>query len=213
MSEWKTRITKVQVVKPAREAGEACLVLAGGTESASRAPARGHRTAWGDVPYARAAFAPTPWADPGMGAAADELARRRGVTRERQEAYAVRSHARALAAHAGGRFAAETVRVGTPGRSLTRYERARRLDPTVLARLSAAFTPGGTVTAATASPVSDGAASVSQSPEGMKQNCSEPDSRTDRSTFDSTSPTPAEPPGVSIKRSGCPDKDTHPPHG
>ncbi|MGN6241208.1 MAG: beta-ketoacyl synthase N-terminal-like domain-containing protein, partial [Cellulosimicrobium cellulans] len=141
-------------------AGEARLVLAGGTESASRAPARAHRTPWGDVPYARAAFAPTPWADPGMGAAADALARRRGVTRERQEAYAVRSHARALAAHAGGRFTAETVRVGAPGRALARDERARHLDPAVLVRLSPAFTPGGTVTAATASPVSDGAAAV-----------------------------------------------------
>lgn len=53
-------------------AGEAALVLAGGTESATRSPARAHRTPWGDVPYARAAFAPVPWADPGMGAAADD---------------------------------------------------------------------------------------------------------------------------------------------
>ncbi|GED09242.1 thiolase family protein [Cellulosimicrobium cellulans] len=155
-------------------AGEARLVLAGGTESASRAPARAHRTAWGDVPYARAAFAPTPWADPGMGAAADELARRRGVTRERQEAYAVRSHARALAAHAGGRFVAETVRVGTRGRSLARDERSRRLDPAVLARLSPAFTPGGTVTAATASPLSDGAGSVAVVPEHVRRGLGAP---------------------------------------
>ncbi|MFD4992934.1 thiolase family protein [Cellulosimicrobium cellulans] len=155
-------------------AGEARLVLAGGTESASRAPARAHRTAWGDVPYARAAFAPTPWADPGMGPAADELARRRGVTRERQEAYAVRSHARALAAHAGGRFAAETVRVGAPGRSLARDERARRLEPAVLARLSPTFTPGGTVTAATASPVSDGAAAVALVPERVRRGLGAP---------------------------------------
>ncbi|MFE6234911.1 thiolase family protein [Cellulosimicrobium sp. NPDC057862] len=155
-------------------AGEARLVLAGGTESASRAPARAHRTAWGDVPYARAAFAPTPWADPGMGAAADELARRRGVTRERQEDYARRSHARALAAHAGGRFAAETVRVGGPGRSLARDERARRLDAAVLARLSPAFTSDGTVTAATASPVSDGAATVAVVPERVRRGLGAP---------------------------------------
>ncbi|UKJ64352.1 thiolase family protein [Cellulosimicrobium cellulans] len=155
-------------------AGEAGLVLAGGTESASRAPARAHRTAWGDVPYPRAAFAPTPWADPGMGAAADELARRRGVTRARQEAYAVRSHARTLAAHAGGRFAAETVQVGSPGRSLARDERARRLDAAVLARLSPAFTRGGTVTAATASPVSDGAATVAVVPERVRRGLGAP---------------------------------------
>ncbi|QJW37209.1 thiolase family protein [Cellulosimicrobium protaetiae] len=155
-------------------AGEARLVLAGGTESASSAPTRAHRTTWGDVPYARAAFAPTPWADPGMGAAADELARRRGVTRERQEAYALRSHARALAAHAGGRFAAETVRVGAPGTTLARDERARRLDPAVLPRLSPAFTPRGTVTAATASPVSDGAAAVVVVPEAVRRDVGVP---------------------------------------
>ena len=150
-------------------AGAARLVLAGGTESASTAPERAHRTAWGGVPYARATFAPTPWADPAMGAAADDLARRRGVTRERQEAYAVRSHARARAAHVRGRFAAEAVRVGTPGRALARDERARRLDPAVLARLSPVFTPGGTVTVATASPVSDGAAAVAVVPEGVRR--------------------------------------------
>ncbi|WP_455604519.1 thiolase family protein [Cellulosimicrobium funkei] len=150
-------------------AGEAALVLAGGTESATRSPARAHRTPWGDVPYARAAFAPVPWADPGMGAAADELARRRGVTRERQEAYAVRSHARARAAHDVGRFAAETVRVGPLGRALERDERARRLDPAVVARLSPAFTPGGTVTVAASSPVSAGAAVVAVVPEAVRR--------------------------------------------
>jgi len=149
-------------------AGEAALVLAGGAESASRAPARAHRAPWGDVPYARAAFAPAPWADPGMGAAADALARDRGITRARQEAYAVRSHARALAAHAGGRFDAETVAVGREGSRLARDERARRLDPAVVARLSPAFTPDGTVTAATASPVSDGAALLAVVPETVR---------------------------------------------
>ncbi len=145
-------------------AGEAGLVLAGGTESASRAPARAHRTPWGDVAYTRAGFAPTPWADPGMGEAADVLARHRGITRERQEAYAARSHARALAAHAAGRFEAETVAVGREGARLARDERARRLDAGTLARLSPAFTTDGTVTAATSSPVSDGAALVAVVP-------------------------------------------------
>ncbi|MBD5787204.1 thiolase family protein [Cellulosimicrobium terreum] len=151
-------------------AGDATLVLAGGTESASRAPARAHRTPGGDVPYSRAPFTPAPWADPGMGAAADALAHRLGISRERQEAYAVRSHARARAAHAAGRFAAETVHLGAPGtRRLDHDERARTLDPGVLPRLPAAFTPDGTVTAATASPVSDGAASVAIVPERVRR--------------------------------------------
>ena len=59
--------------------------------------------------------------------------------------------------------------MGTPGRALARDERARRLDPAVLARLSPVFTPGGTVTVATASPVSDGASAVAVVPEGVRR--------------------------------------------
>ncbi|MBD8080626.1 thiolase family protein [Cellulosimicrobium arenosum] len=147
-------------------AGDARLVLAGGTESASRAPQRAHRAPHGLTPYARAAFTPAPWADPDMGAAADALARRRGITRERQDAYAVRSHTLARAAHAAGRFGPESVPVGD---RLDRDERARRLDPDVVGRLRAAFTPDGTVTAATASPVSDGAAVVAVVPESVRR--------------------------------------------
>jgi len=149
-------------------AGDATLVLAGGTESASRAPVRSFPGAAGRS-YDRAAFTPVPWADPGMGAAADALARRRGVTRDRQDAYAARSHARAVAAHAAGRFDAETVAVGAGRGGLRRDERARHLDPALLARLPAAFTPGGTVTAGSASPVSDGAAAVAVVPEGVRR--------------------------------------------
>ncbi|WP_265523159.1 thiolase family protein [Oerskovia flava] len=153
--------------------GEAGMVFAGGVESASTAPRRAHRTPDGDVPYDRAPFAPAAIGDPDMGPAADALARAYGVPRERQDAYAVRSHTRALAAHAAGRFDAETVPVprdpsGTGsahGSPLRRDERARRLDPAVVARLPAAFSPDGTVTAATASPVSDGAAVLAIVPE------------------------------------------------
>ncbi|MFJ4106610.1 thiolase family protein [Oerskovia enterophila] len=149
-------------------AGDGDLVLAGGVESASTAPLRAHRPPRGSkaqpVPYDRAAFTPAALGDPDMGAAADVLARERGLGRERQDAYAVRSHARALAAHAEGRFDAEVVPVG----GLARDERARRLDPALLARLPSAFTPGGSVTAGTASPVSDGAAAVAIVPEHVR---------------------------------------------
>jgi acetyl-CoA C-acetyltransferase len=149
-------------------AGDGDVVLAGGVESASTAPLRAHRPPRGSenlpVPYDRAPFTPPELGDPDMGAAADALARERGIGRERQDAYAARSHARALAAHAAGRFADETVPVGT----LARDERARRLDPALLARLPAAFTPGGTVTAGNASPLSDGAAAVVIVPERVR---------------------------------------------
>ncbi|WP_336705989.1 thiolase family protein [Oerskovia sp. USHLN155] len=149
-------------------AGDGDVVLAGGVESASTAPLRAHRPPRGSenlpVPYDRAPFTPPELGDPDMGAAADALARERGIGRERQDAYAARSHARALAAHAAGRFADETVPVGT----LDRDERARRLDPALLARLPAVFTPGGTVTAGNASPLSDGAAAVVIVPERVR---------------------------------------------
>ncbi|MCB7136391.1 thiolase family protein [Cellulosimicrobium marinum] len=149
--------------------GDADLVLAGGAESASRAPLRAHRDR-PDLPYARATFTPAPWADPSMGAAADALARTAGVSRDRQEAYAVRSHARALAAQRAGAFDAETVTLSGGTRPpLRRDERARTLDAARLARLPAAFGPGGTVTAGTASPVSDGAAAVVVVPDGVRR--------------------------------------------
>ncbi|MFF3066062.1 thiolase family protein [Oerskovia sp. NPDC057915] len=146
-------------------AGEADLVLAGGVESPSTAPLRSRRPRRGSaaspVPYDRAPFTPPEYDDPDMGTAADALARAHGIGRERQDAHAARSHARALAAHAEGRFDAEAVAVG----NLARDERARPLDLAVLARLPSAFTPGGTVTAGNASPISDGAAVVAIVPE------------------------------------------------
>ncbi|RXR28171.1 thiolase family protein [Oerskovia turbata] len=149
-------------------AGDGNLVLAGGVESPSTAPVRARRPRRGStaapVPYDRAPFTPPEYGDPDMGAAADALARAHAIDRERQDAYAARSHARALAAHAAGRFADETVPVGR----LTHDERARRLDPALLARLPAAFTPRGTGTAGNVSPISDGAATVAIVPEHVR---------------------------------------------
>ncbi|GAA3211087.1 thiolase family protein [Oerskovia jenensis] len=149
-------------------AGDGDLVLAGGVESASTSPLRAHRPPRGSraepVPYDRAPFTPAELGDPDMGAPADALARERGIGRERQDAYAARSHALALAAHAAGRFAEETVPVGR----LARDERARPLDRALLARLPSAFTPVGTVTAGNASPISDGAAVVAIVPERLR---------------------------------------------
>lgn len=140
------------------DAGQADTVVAGGVESASRAPARAH----GPLAYDRASFAPPPWADPGLGAAADALARERGITRRRQHEYAARSHARVRAAHAAGRLAGESVAVG----ALDRDEHARELPAALLDRLPAAFGPGGSVTAASAAPAADGAAAVVLRPDG-----------------------------------------------
>jgi acetyl-CoA C-acetyltransferase len=141
--------------------GAADLVLTGGAESASTAPWR----SWppegddggGARRYTRAPFAPADVGDPDMGVAADNLARLAGVSRDRQDAYAARSHERAASARAAGRFTRELVPVG----GLDRDERVRSsLDVTTLARLRPAFVDGGTVTAGNSCGVSDGAAVV-----------------------------------------------------
>ena len=135
------------------------LVLAGGTESASRAPWRYWPPEDGSAPrrYERAPFAPTPDQDPDMGLAADLLAEERGVSRARQDAYAARSHARAAQARADGRFVAEIVPVG--GVALDDRPRAG-LTEDRLARLRPAFRAEGTVTAGNSCGINDGAAAV-----------------------------------------------------
>ncbi len=134
------------------QAGHANLLLAGGVESASHAPP------------GRAAFAPVDVGDPDMGVAAETVAAEARVSRQRQDAYAVRSHARAVAARAAGRFDAETVPVG----GLYRDERPRTLTTQRLARLPSAFVPGGTVTAGNSCGISDGAAVVAVVPEWVR---------------------------------------------
>lgn len=134
------------------------VVLAGGVESASTAPWRSWPPEEGGEPlrYERAPFAPAP-DDLDMGLANDLLAEEVGITRARQDAYAARSHRLAAAAREAGAFDGEVVPVG----ALVRDERPRaRLTAERLARLPAAFRPGGTVTAGNACGVSDGAAAV-----------------------------------------------------
>lgn len=135
------------------------LVLAGGTESASTAPWR----FWppeGDEPprrFDRAPFAPKDLGDPDMGLAADLLAQERGVSRDRQDAYAAQSHARAHATQQAGGFEAELVPVG----GVERDDRPRPgLSAGRLARLRPTFRPDGTVTPGNACGVNDGAAAV-----------------------------------------------------
>jgi acetyl-CoA C-acetyltransferase len=143
------------------------VVLAGGAESASTAPWRLARptTSTGlPVPYDRAPFAPSQIGDPDMGPAAEAVAAMCGVTRQRQDAYASRSHALTLAATRAGAFDAELV----PVAGMVCDERPRPLTEAVLSRLRPAFVPGGTVTAGNCCGVSDGAAAVALVPEQLR---------------------------------------------
>ncbi|KGN38576.1 thiolase family protein [Knoellia subterranea] len=148
--------------------GTTDAVLAGGAESASTAPWRMWPPANGAEPqrYSRAPFAPADVGDPEMGVAADDIALRWGIARERQDAYAVRSHSRAAAARAAGAFDDELV----PLPRLGHDERVRdNLRVATLARLPAAFTEGGTVTVGNACGINDGAAAVAMVTEARRR--------------------------------------------
>lgn len=138
-------------------AGDERIRIAGGAESASTAPVR----AVDGIPYQRAPFAPDGFADPEMTRAAEDLAVHDALSRARQDAYAARSHARAQAARAAGRFDAELVPVAGVASDdvIGNVER-------VLPRLAPLF-PGGTLTAGTSTRISDGAAAVVLGPAGV----------------------------------------------
>ncbi len=162
----------------AAQVGDGSVYLAGGVESMSRAP----------YVFARGPVAPKAgnitgfdtslgWRFPNprmealfpleaMGCTAENLVDDHGLTREEQDAYAVRSHQKSLAAMDAGWFVPELAPVELP---------QRRGDPVVvdadegprrgtsieaLARLRAAFRKGGSVTAGNSSTLNDGSAAV-----------------------------------------------------
>jgi acetyl-CoA C-acetyltransferase len=98
-----------------------------------------------------------------MGETAENVAERYGIGREAQDAYALRSHRRAVAAAESGRFAEEIVPVEAPhGRETVTVEADEGPRPDASAERMAALRPvfreGGTVTAGNASTLNDGAA-------------------------------------------------------
>ncbi|GLW25948.1 thiolase family protein [Microbispora triticiradicis] len=148
--------------------GDASVVVAGGVESMSRAPwvlpkpergfPRGHEQLYSTTLGWRMVNPEMPerWTV-SLGEATETLARRRGVSREEQDAFAERSHRRAAAAWRDGLFDAEIV----PREGLSRDETIR--DDTsaeALARLKPAFAADGTITAGNSSPLNDGAAAL-----------------------------------------------------
>jgi len=142
-------------------AGAGNAYLAGGVESISTAPARAHRMPDGGLDfYERAQFAPEWLGDPDVGTAAENVANRYGISRERQDEFALRSHRLALAAQAAGGFDHELLLDAAELPPLAADQGPRRLTPGLLARFPAAFVPDGTVTAGNSCPYSDGACAV-----------------------------------------------------
>jgi 3-oxoadipyl-CoA thiolase len=168
------------VVQGARQIrlGEADLVLAGGVESMSRAPlvmlkpergfARGNpeladtTIGWRFVNPRMAER----YSTESMGETAENVAERYGVSREDQDAFALESHRRAVAAAEAGRFDDELVTVDVPqpkGDPVTVHaDEGPRPDTTLerLASLRAVFRDGGSVTAGNSSQINDGAACI-----------------------------------------------------
>ncbi len=127
--------------------------VAGGTESMSRVPMVGFNF----LPHPGLAES-YPQIYMSMGETAEHVARRYGVSRERQEAFAVGSQQRAAAAQADGRLAEEIAPV-LVGDRLVEQDGCLRPGTTAegLAALKPAFQADGTVTAGTSSPLTDGA--------------------------------------------------------
>ena len=164
-------LTAVASAAQAIRAGEADLVVAGGVESMTRAP-------W------VMAKPGTPWAKPGevhdtslgwrftnprfaaqqtlsMGETAEEVAALDGITRAESDAFALRSHQRAVSAQELGHFDREIVPVPVKDGEVTRDEGPR--PGTTLEKLGSLrtiFREGGIVTAGSSSPLSDGAAAL-----------------------------------------------------
>lgn len=144
------------------QSGAGEIYLAGGVESTSRAPWKMAKpqTLMG-VPqlYTRAHFTPSSYGDPDMGIAAENVARKYGISREEQDQYALKSHQKAVHAQQSDRFQQEIVPLQVEGQWVSTDECPRAntsLDK--LQKLPPIFEEKGTVTAGNACPINDGAA-------------------------------------------------------
>jgi acetyl-CoA acyltransferase len=146
----------VALAHDAIAAGRARVAVAGGTESMSLIPMGGHKISPNPSLLER-----HPDSYLGMGMTAELVARKYGIGREKSDAFALRSHQRAVAAIDGGRFKDEIVPVDAEGKTFDTDEGPRRdTDAAALARLRPAFSAEGSVTAGNSSQMSDGAAAT-----------------------------------------------------
>lgn len=150
-------------------AGQADIIIAGGTESMSLVPVMGFKTA---LNYTIAKENPTYYTS--MGLTAEEVSRQFGITREAQDEFSYQSHMKAAAAWKEGKFKNEIVPITVKEVYLDENMKKKtrefivdkdegiRADTTFegLSKLKPVFAVGGTVTAGNSSQTSDGAAFV-----------------------------------------------------
>ena len=150
------------------------VFVAGGVENMSRVPMGGFNPSFNprlvkpreedassgpyaplELEYGYSSYIP-------MGMTAENLAREYHINREAQDAFALRSHQRAIAATDNGTFKREIVPVPLPNGRLMEIDEGPRRDTSLerLATLEPAFIKGGSVTAGNSSPLNDGAAAA-----------------------------------------------------
>jgi acetyl-CoA C-acetyltransferase len=153
--------------------GDADVVVAGGMESMSNAPYISHSmrggSRMGHVEFKDAMIHDGLWDVYGnvhMGSCAEECSTNHGISRSAQDEYALESTQRAIRAQKEGLFTAEIVPVPVPGKKpedtviVTEDEGPRNAKPDKIPGLKPVFKKDGTVTAANASSINDGAAAL-----------------------------------------------------
>jgi len=165
-------LTAIQMAADRIRVGEADVMIAGGAESMSLVPMTGNKPSFNPEVFARDENVGIAY---GMGLTAEKVAAQWKVTRERQDAFALASHQKALAAIAAGEFAAEMTPVevldrfpdlaaGKPGvktRTVS-IDEGPRADTSLegLGKLKPVFAAKGSVTAGNSSQTSDGAGAL-----------------------------------------------------
>lgn len=168
-------LTAVATAAAMVRAGDADVVVAGGVESMTRAPwvTEKPSRAWGKPGEIADTSLGWRFVNPrmrdldgglatlSMGETAEEVAALDGISRQDSDAFALRSHERAVAAMKDGRFDAEIVAVPTRA-GVVDADEGPRPDTSLerLGRLAPAFRAGGVVTAGNSSSLNDGAAAV-----------------------------------------------------
>ncbi len=145
-------LTSLQLAANTLRAGVASLLLVGGVEHMGHVP----MTAATD--YHPRLFESSPFAWNNMGLTAELLAEEYGISRQDQDEYTAESNQRYFEADAKGHFNQERIPITSPGsKQILTDQQPRQSSPETLAALKPAFTKAGTVTAANASGLGDGA--------------------------------------------------------